>query len=383
MKGFIITGATVITPLEEIEADVLVEGSLIKAVGKGLTANGARVVDASGCFVVPGHIDLHIQGHEGRDFWEKTYEAANAVSLCLPKHGVTAIAPTTDGFPETIAPLADAAERGVGGAQFLGIHSEGPFISPRRTGAIEAEKVRAVDMGYLKELLAAGRGHVRIMTIAPEVPGALDAIGFLAKNGVAASLGHTQASFAEANAGFDAGAVRVTHLFNAMTGFADRADGGLVAAALLREDCFVEMVCDGVHIHPAILRLVAGIKGPRQSAAITDSVMVAGMPAGHYTSGGHGSKVFVDEPGNPPRLANGTIAGSALSMDQAARNLVNLAGLSRVEAFTMASYAPAATLGLLGQKGEIAPGRDADIVIYSAGLDVVKTFVGGEIKFGQ
>lgn len=383
MREFVIKGGRVITPLEEVEADVWVRGGRIEAVGAGITAAGAEVVDASGCLVVPGHIDLHVQGHEGRDFWEGTYEAANAVSAALVKHGVTGATPTTDGAEGTIGALAAATERGVDGAAFLGIHSEGPFISSGRPGAIEAERIRAVDMEFLKRLLDVGGGHVRIMTVAPEVEGALEVISFLAGRGVAASLGHSTASFEEAERGFDAGAVRVTHLFNAMTGFADRADGGLVAAALLRENVLVEMVCDCVHIHPVMLQLIGRMKGAAKTAAITDSVKAAGMGAGRFESGGHGNVLFVEEAGQPPRLSDGTIAGSALSMDQAVRNLVRKAGFSLVEAFTMASYAPAATLGLLGRKGELAAGRDGDIVIYSGDLEVRKTFVGGEVKFGK
>ncbi len=381
MTAILIKGGAVITPLEEITADCRIENGLITAVAPAIPADGADLVDASGLYVVPGHIDLHIQGHEGRDFWERTADAAHFISHSVVKHGVTAITPTTDGFVDTLAPVAQAAEEGPPGAQFVGIHSEGPFVSLERPGAIGVERIRPVDMDLLKSLLDASRGLVRIMTVAPELPGALEVIRFLRENDVSPSLGHSQASFQEANAAFDAGATRVTHLFNAMTGFADRPDGGLLAAALLRDDVLVEMVCDAVHVHPALLHLVARAKGVRKTTAITDSVKVAGLPPGQYSSGGHGYDVFVDAPGNPPRLADGTIAGSSLSMDQAVRNLVHLAGLSLTETFTMASYAPAATLGLLGKKGEVAPGCDADIVLYDRDLNVRRTYVAGDLKF--
>ncbi len=381
MRRILIKGGTVFTPREELRADVLIEGSRIARVEADIPADEAGVIEASGCLVAPGHIDLHVQGHEGRDFWEKSYEAANAVSLALPKHGVTGITATTDGIPENLSALAGAVERGVDGTPILGIHSEGPFVNPDRLGAMEGEKILPVDLEHLKRLLEAGGGHVRIMTIAPEIPGALDAISLLAQEGIVVSLGHSQGSYAEAWAGFEAGARRATHLFNAMTSFSDRADGGLAAAALLRDDIFVEVVPDCVHLHPAMLKIVARVKGAEKAAAVTDSVKVAGLPAGRYESGGHGYEVFVDEAGQPPRLADGTIAGSGLSMDRAVRNLIGAAGLSLRDAFTMASFAPAATLGLLGQKGEIAPGRDADIVIYSAELAVLRTLVGGETKF--
>ena len=381
----LIKGGTVITPFEEAAADVMVENGKITAVAAdmraGLRDDSAEVVDASGKIVAPGMIDVHIQGHEGRDFWEGTYEAANAVSMALPKHGVTGIAATTSGFARYIAPIAEAAERGVDGALLLGIHSEGPFLSPGRPGAIERESIAAVDMDVLKRLLDAGEGRVVIMTIAPEIAGALEAIAYLAGHGVRASLGHSMATYDEAEAGFDSGAVRVTHLFNAMTAFGDRADGGLAAAALLRRDVSVEMICDGVHLHPAVLKMIGAVKGPRMTAAITDSVKVAGLGAGHFSSGEHGKNVYVDKAGNPPRLADGTIAGSGVSMDACVRNLISLAGYSRTEAFVMASYAPAAVLGMEGQKGRIAPGCDADIVIYGDDLTVERTYIGGELKY--
>lgn len=383
MKRMIITGGTVVTPFEEIEADVLIEGGRIARVEPGIVADGADVIDAAGRIVAPGATDLHIQGHEGRDFWECSYEAANHISLAMPPHGVTGIVPTTDGEVETLSAVAEAIGRGVDGAPFLGIHSEGPFVSPERLGAIGEGKARPVEIDRLKRLLDAGGGNIRIMTIAPEIPGALEAIEFLAESGVCPSLGHSQASFEEAAAGFDAGARRVTHLFNAMTSFADRDDGGLAGAALLCEGIFVEMVCDCVHVHPAIMRLAARARGVHQTAAVTDSVKVAGMPPGRYESGGHGYRITVERQGQPPRLDDGTIAGSALSMDQAVRNLVDTAGFSLAEAFTMAAFVPAATLGIESQKGRIAPGFDADIVIYSQALEVEATYIGGERAFSR
>ncbi len=381
MSGVLIAGGTVVTPFEEIAADVLIEGGIISRVEAAIEADGAELVDASGCIVAPGSIDLHIQGHSGRDFWEGTYEAANHISLAMPPAGVTAIVPTTDGDPETLGALAEAIQRGVDGAQFLGIHSEGPFVSPKRLGAIGEDKARAVDMGLLKRLLEAGAGHVCIMTIAPEIPGALQAISFLAESGVLPSLGHSCATYEEAAAGFDAGAGRITHLFNAMTSFAEREDGGLAAAALLGEDIFIETVCDCVHVHPVILRMAARAVGCARNAAVTDSVKVAGMPPGRYESAGHGYEIFVASDGQPPRLRDGTIAGSALSMDQALRNLVGKVGLSLAEVFQMAALAPAATLGIQRQKGCIRPGCDGDIVIYNPHLEVEATYIGGRAVF--
>ena len=383
MKRILVTGGTVVTPFEEITADVLIEGAKIARVEAEIAPDGAEVVAAAGCIVAPGAIDLHIQGHEGRDFWECSYEAANHISRAMPPHGVTGIVPTTDGEVANLTALAEAIERGVDGAPFLGIHSEGPFVSPERLGAIGDEKARPVDMERLKRLLEAGAGNVRIMTIAPEIPGALEAIAFLAENSVAPSLGHSTASFEEAAAGFDAGARRVTHLFNAMTSFADRDDGGLAGAALLTDGVLIEMASDCVHIHPAIIRLAARAKGVRQTAAVTDSVKVAGMPPGRYESGGHGYHISVESEGEPPRLEDGTIAGSALSMDAAVRNLVETAGFSLTDAFTMAAFAPAATLGFERQKGRIAPGFDADIVIYGPQFEVEATYIGGRRAFAK
>lgn len=383
MRRLVIRGGTVITPHEEIAADVEVVDGRIAQVAHDIVADGAEVVDATGMLVAPGTIDIHCHGHEGRDFWEGSCEAVKAISAALPKYGVTGVVPTASGFVKYLAPIAEAARRGVEGARILGIHSEGPFVNPRRPGAIEKECILPVSMDALKRLIDACDGRMAILTIAPELPGAHEAIGYLAANGIRASLGHSIATFDEANAGFDAGATRVTHLFNTMMAFPERADGGLAAAAILRKDVAVEMVSDGVHLHPAMLRLIGMAKGPKLTSAVTDSVKVAGLRPGKHLTGGLGQIVYVERRGDPPRLADGTIAGSGLSMDQAVRNLVTLAGFSIAEAFTMAAYAPARVLNLVGQKGEIATGRDADIGIYTRDLAVERTYVGGEIKFSR
>jgi N-acetylglucosamine-6-phosphate deacetylase len=265
---------------------------------------------------------------------------------------------------------------GEAGAGLPGLHLEGPLLSLARAGAHDARAIGAADATLeevLDELL--GAGIVRLVTLAPERPGALALIRRLVAAGVTVSLGHTDATFAEAVAGIDAGATLVTHLFNAMSAFHHRAPGAL-GAALTDDRVAVSLIADGVHAHPAALELALRAKGADRIVLVTDAVAAAGAPPGDYLLGG----VPIVSDGVSARLADGTLAGSTLTMDRAVRAMVSLGGAQIADALAMASTVPAARVGL-DDRGSLVVGRRADLVLWSANLTVDATLVAGQLAF--
>jgi N-acetylglucosamine-6-phosphate deacetylase len=333
--------------------------------------------------VSPGLIDLQCNGGFG---FEVGGDAAALRSLAarLPSTGVTTFLPSVvSALPahyRAVAAALDAVETGgaVGvstaapSAEIAGLHLEGPLLSLARAGAHDRGAIAAADNtldDVLDELLASRA--LRLMTLAPERPGALALLRRLVEAGVVVSLGHTDASYDEMLDGADAGATLATHLFSAMPPFHHRAPGA-VGAALIDERLTVSLIADGVHAHPAALNLVLRAKGAEGIALVTDAVAAAGAPAGSYVLGG----VPIVSDGESARLADGTLAGSTLTMDLAVRAMVAIGGARPEEALTMATAVPAARLSL-ADRGRLAVGRRADLTLWSAELDLVSTLVGG------
>ena len=267
----------------------------------------------------------------------------------------------------------EAARHAASGATALGLHLEGPLLSPVRAGAHPRAAIAAADIAALSSVLA--RDAVRLVTLAPERPGAFDWIRRLREAGVVVSLGHTDASYDELRRGIDAGATLVTHLYNAMSPFHHR-EPGAVGAALDDDRVAVGIIADGVHCHAAAVRLALRAKGPRGVVLVTDAMAAAGLGPGTYPLGG--IEVIVDA--TSARLADGTLAGSILTMDRALRELVGMTGASVADALRMASEVPARILGL-ATKGRIAVGCDADLVLLDRSLEVVATVVGGRVAY--
>ena len=325
--------------------------------------------------ISPGFIDLQINGAFGIDVGP---DVAGLKELAgeLPRTGTTSFLPTAISWPiERYHAFLDALEKAssVRGARALGAHIEGPFLSPARKGAHDPDNIRPIDFGLLKEIL--GSGGVRVMTLAPELPGVKEAAKLLHERGVVASVGHTDATYEETLRALDVGFAKATHLYNAMSSFEHRAPGA-VGAVLTDERVRAGIVADGVHVHEGALRLAYREKGPEGLALVTDAMEAAGMAEGEYELSGR--RVRLED--GSVRLPDGTLAGSALTMDRAVRNAVRFLGVPLEDAARMASETPAEILGL-AEKGRIALGADADLVILSPEGTVEETIVAGETVY--
>lgn len=359
-----------------------VENGRIAALGSALTArDGEEVLDGRGSYCFPGMIDLHLHGCRGADFCDGTPEALETIARYELSRGVTAMAAATMTLPvpqlEAIAATADtfcaaqAAGR-AGGATLLGLNMEGPFISPVKKGAQHGAYILPPDAGVFRRLQRAAGGRIRIMGLAPEQPGAEDFLRELS-GACIFSLAHTNASYEEACRAFDAGASHVTHLFNAMPPFGHRAPG-VVGAALDHEDVMAELICDGIHVHPAVLRAAAKLFGPDRLMFISDSMRAAGMPDGRYTLGGQEVAVR----GRRAELvSDGTLAGSVTPLPDCVRQAVQQAGLPLAFALRCATFNPARRLGVTEEMGLLAPGRRADLVLWTPQLETMAIFQNG------
>lgn len=328
--------------------------------------------------LAPGLIDAQYNGGFGVEIGADAAPVVHVASR-LPATGVTAFLPTLVTSPGEVYAAAFAsfaeAKRAARGAAPLGLHLEGPFLSPDAAGAHRRELLERADDALFERILAGCvDGVVALVTLAPELPGAARRVATLVERGVVVSLGHTRATFEQVVAGADAGATMVTHLYNAMSRLEHRAPGA-VGAALLDDRLVCGLIVDGVHAHDAATRLALRAKGPAKIALVTDAMAAAGMGPGAYELGG--LKVVVDA--TSVRLPDGTLAGSILSLDAAVRNVVAL-GASRGDALRMASEVPARVLGL-ANKGRIVAGVDADLTLFDDALHVRATLVGGQVVY--
>lgn len=377
-----ITNATLHTPTERIERGaVLTDGGRIAAVGPVEHVPcpaDAQVIDADGLLLTPGFIDLQFNGGFGQDFTADP-AAIWPVAAQLPQYGVTAFLPTIITAPlETSAAgrrvVTEGRPAGYRGATPLGLHIEGPFLNPAKKGAHNPAYLRLPTLDAVADW--SPQSGVRLTTLAPELPGALAVIEALASRGVLVSAGHSMATYDQAVAGFDAGVRYGTHLFNAMPSLLHR-DPGLPGALLTDDRVTVGLIADGIHTHPAIVKLVWQALGPARLNLVTDAMAALGMPPGQHLLGDY--MVTVD--GTTCRLADGTLAGSILSLDQALRNLIAFTGCTLEEALPTITTTPARALGLAHERGQIAPGYVADLVLLSPDLHVRSAIVGGEMVY--
>jgi N-acetylglucosamine-6-phosphate deacetylase len=377
-----ITNATIHTPGRVIpRGSVVIDGSRIVAAGAAgdvPVATGATVINAGGMILVPGFIDLQLNGAFGHDFTADP-AAIWRVAAGLPRYGVTAFLPTIITSPleqveAGMQVVRDGRPKDFRGAAPLGLHVEGPFLNPKKKGAHNQQYLRPPTPEAVAGWSPAS--GVRLVTMAPENPGALEVIAALASRGVVVSTGHSMATYDEAVAGFDAGARYGTHLFNAMPALGHR-DPGLPGALLADDRMTVGFIADGVHTHRSIIALVWRMLGPRRMSLVTDAMAALGMPPGSHRLGDY--DVYVDA--TSCRLADGTLAGSILELDQALRNLLDITGCSLDEALETMTTTPARLLGLDGERGRIAPGYTADIVLLSSDLRVQTTIASGEVAY--
>lgn len=379
----VLTGARILTPDDEIEdGGVIVEDGRIAEVAPGLSAPaGAEVVDLRGLTLAPGFIDIHVHGGGGFSLATRDAEEARSYARWVVVHGVTSFVASIVG--ETLedgeAALRAIAEEGPakGGAELLGAHLEGPFVSPERRGALPEGWLKPPDAALLGRLLEAAGGRLRLLTLAPELPGAAALLEQAARAGCVVAVGHSDATYEEAQDAFARGARHLTHAFNAMRPFHHREPGPL-GAALDTEGVTVELIADGVHVHRAAARVVVRTKGVDGVALVTDGVPPAGLSEGTFRIGGQGARLAEGR----IALPDGTIAGSAATMDRVIRYVVEDEIATPAQAVRMASTVPAGVVGLGGRKGRIARGYDADLVALDSDLNVAMTWVAGRVAHG-
>jgi len=253
---------------------------------------------------------------------------------------------------------------------------EGPYINPEKKGAQKEIDIREPSIEEFSEFNKASGNLIRLITIAPEMPGAIELIKYLHKQGIIASVGHANATYVQTQAGIQAGLSHVTHTFNAMRGLHHR-EPGVIGAALTSPELTVEIIADGIHIHPIVLKILTKIKEGEKIVLMTDAMRAAGLKEGTYDLGGQ--EVIVAK--GQARLKDGTLAGSVLTMDKAVKNMVNKVGIQLSKAIQMASFNPAKSIGVDDKKGSLEPGKDADIVILNKNLEAELTMVAGKIVY--
>ena len=337
---------------------------------------GAEIIDAKGRYVAPGLVDIHIHGYLGEDTSDGSVEGIRKMAEGIVKNGVTAWLPTTmtvsyDDLRRAFNAVRTLMDKknNPKGAQIMGVHAEGPFINPSKKGAQAVEYIRPADAPFLIE----NSDVIRIVTIAPEMPGALDCIREVTeKTGILMSMGHTAANYETAKAGIEAGVRHATHLFNAMTPLNHR-DPGVVGASLADDRVSTELIADTFHISPDLFGLVAKVKGDNL-ILITDCTRAGGLEDGEYTLGGQ--PIFVK--GIECRLADGTIAGSVLKLNNAVRNMREHTNLPLEQIVRMASINAARCIGLDKTKGSLEADKDADIILADENFAVSETIIAGE-----
>lgn len=361
-------------------ADLLCEGERIVAIGPDLEAPGAQTIDARGLTVGPGFIDIHVHGGGGHSFFTKDPRRIRAYAAWAPQYGVTSFLVSTvgTGHDDTVEILSALAPT-VGsttGAEVLGFHLEGPFINPARHGAFPPAMLLPPSVRQWERFQAAAHGAIRQATLAPELGGALDLVRAIRESGAVAAMGHTDATMEEAEAGFAAGIGHVTHLYNAMRPIHQR-EGGPVVAALLDERATCELICDGAHVSPALLRLAYAVAGPGRTVVVTDNLHLAGVDAasGRFA----GEQVTVS--GATAAKADGTIVGSVATMDQHFRNAMDFLRIDMPTAFQLCAANPARVIGADARKGRLAPGLDADLVLLDSERRVRMTVCRGQVAF--
>lgn len=381
----LIVAGTVLTPLDALSnAAVLVEDGHIVSVGPrdGFTG-AARTLDFPGAILAPGFIDIHIHGAAGHDSMDLSPEGAVEVGRFLARHGVTSYYPTTITASEddtlqaleSLAKLVAAPPKSDGAmpcAVPLGFHLEGPFISQARRGVHPPNHIREASIEALHRYIDASAENVRIVTIAPEIPGALDFIRDATSRGIACSIGHTNADYDQAQAAIDAGARHATHTFNAMRPVEHR-NPGVVGAVLTDRRVYADMIVDGLHVDPPMVDLFLRCKGRDRAVLISDAISATGMPPGNYRLG-----EFDVEVSGLRCDCHGKLAGSVLTLDLAVRNVMQFAGWNLQDTVRIATLNPAQLLKIEKRKGQLIPGADADFVLLSPDGEVQRTFIGGQ-----
>ncbi len=381
INGSVVTPQFVITP-----GLVLCEAGRLCYAGPAQDAEpdeGSQIIDARGCYVLPGLIDTHFHGSGGDDVMADGAAGLGRIAHSILQYGTTGFLATTIAarHAELLRAVADTIEAEAAqvepAAAILGLHIEGPYINLKFKGAQPEWGIRDPNFDECSELLDVAAGRIKIMTLAPELPGGLELIRWLSAHNVIASVGHSDADYDTALAAIEAGAKRATHLFNAMSGLHHRKPG-LAAAALNEPGLCAELICDGVHVHPQMARLAWRMKGRAGLALVTDATAAQGVGDGVFTLGDFQIQVR----GNLCTLLDGvTIAGSVLTMNGAARNALHFTGMDLVDLAHTAALLPAQACGVADRKGSLEIGKDADIAVFKPDFTTVYTICAGQLAY--
>lgn len=384
----IITNGTIVTDDLITKGTVVTIGDRIMYVGneeegekikKAAIPGVFEIIDAQGGIIAPGLIDVHMHGSAGLELMDGTAEAIRTMARFLAESGtvgflpstVTAMEEKTRAVVELVADYVGADDE----AEVLGVHLEGPYINEKYKGAQYGPAIRQPNLDELAELQGILGEKLRLVTLAPEVPGSLEAIAWLKERGVTVSIGHSDATYEQALAGFTAGITHATHTYNGMRGLHHREPGAL-GAILATPGIWAELVADLVHVHPGAIKVLLRSVGTQNMVLVTDAVQATGLPEGEYMLGDQ--RIFVKD--GAARLVEGNLAGSTLTMLKAVRNMIEEIGVPMQEAFRMASSNPAQSIKLV-DRGWIREGNRADFVILTADFEVQKTIIAGKVAY--
>ncbi|MFC1557720.1 N-acetylglucosamine-6-phosphate deacetylase [candidate division KSB1 bacterium] len=378
----LIKNCRVITPVKAIsESDILIVDGKIK--GLGIFDNEDCItINGEGRTAAPGFIDIHMQGAGGFDMLDGTYEALSTIAKTSARFGVTGFLGTTvyrpNGDNSHLMTAAEYTGKDLGGAELLGVHIEGPFISQEKRGMIQPDSIGETSLETLDEIYSLTGDSLKMMTIAPELDGSLEIIKQLVKGGITASFGHSAASFEDTIKGIEAGINHVTHIYNAMMPITHRNPGPL-PAIFKNSSITAQVIFDGIHIHPSVLKFSSRLLGEKRVVIITDGVQSMGLKDGKYM---YNNVEFTSYNGTA-RYSDGTLIGTCMGMNELIEKYIIYTGGSLRRAVRAASLNPACVIGINDKKGSIKEGKDADIVILNKDLSVWKTIKDGEIIYGE
>lgn len=380
MSGLLIRGGILVLPDRLVNGDVLIQKGKIARIGSFPPPKGIRTLDARGLYVSPGFIDTHVNGGGGRGFMENTEEAFEVAIRFHIQHGTTGLLPTAIAAPlEVLRKFLELVDEYCKrNHAVLGAHLNGPFVSPKRAGAMNPRYILSPSLGTFRELTRNFEKTIKVVTLAPEVEGAQEVVAAVLGIGAVPSLGHSDATYEETLQALKWGVRHFTHIFNAMRELGHR-EPGPVGAALEEEGVTMELIADGVHVHPVLVRLLYKLKRGRGICLVTDAISAAGQPDGEYCLGD--VRIIVRKA--IATTEAGTLAGSTLTMNRAVKNFMEFTGCSLPEAVRCASLNPAQLLGVDGQKGSLEVGKDADLVIFDEDFNVHYTILAGELAYAR
>lgn len=386
MQQLALTRANLLTPFNLIEnATLLINDKVIEAAGPAASVQipaGYREVPLEGLIIAPGFIDLHLHGGNGAEVMSAIPSSLEEMAKFYATHGVTSfLATTLTANPDQLLAVARSYEflnnSSYKGAKCLGLHLEGPYLSPKFAGMHNLTELRPPSLEEIREIYRVSNNGLRMITMAPELDGALETAATLVEMGIVCAIGHSDSSYETGLKAMEAGFSSVTHCFNQLHPFHHR-DPGVLGAALTRPELTVELIADGVHLHPAVIDTVWRLKGPENIILVTDAMAPAGMPDGSYQS--LNGELIVTA--GTVKNEAGKLAGSVLTLDEALKNMLKFTECTLTDVFRMVTYNPARLLGINKHKGSLYPGKDADLVVLTTDLEVIMTMVGGEVISG-